>query len=315
MKKLILIAASLFAASAASAATVTYNFDTDQSSSFVVRETGDAGESSVDFSYDYSTHVQDSGTTVTIPAAPASLATTLGLRMTTNSGPSALGLDGISVYPDVTGLDLSTGVYQITFDVWSNHNGEAGGGSGSTQVTNWGAAADTTLSNSGNYTAIDGFTYGMTGDGGSSIDYRYYQGNPNAPVHATANFNGANETNQTAAGWVAFFPNNGTNGTPATGTVLAGASGKQWISVRLTVSNAGANRLLEFKRTTDSDYTVVSSITGATGAFLRPSFGINDINGGFCTSECGDTFALFDNIVIDDAPVISSNVQNWLILE
>lgn len=313
MKNLILAATAMLAVGSASAATLTYNFDTDQSSSFVVQSTGDAGESSVNFSYDYSTHVQDSGTTFTIPVAPNSVATTLGLQMFVNSGPSTVGLDGISVYPDVTGLDLSAGAYTITFDVWSNHNGNSGGGSGSTLITNWGAAADTTLSNSGNFTAIDGFTYGMTGDGGSGTDYRYYQGNPNAPLHATANYNGAAEINNTAAGWTAFFPNNGTNGTPVTGAVSIGASGKQWITVRLTVSNGGADRLLEFKRTTDAGFTTVSSITGATGAFLRPSFGMNDINGAFCSSECDDNFALFDNIVID-APAASS-VEDWNLMQ
>jgi len=282
MKKAFALAAVLAVAASASA------FD-------VIIE-GD--DSAANTSYNYSTYVSGNPTAVVIPAAPSAAGTT-GLRLDVNT--TTASVDSITVYPVVSTLNLASGNFTLTFDVFPQHNGDAGGATGSTEFFTWGAAAAPT---NGNTTGTNGFVYALTGDGGSGTDARYFSGatTPLAAANIGAgapNWWGADAVNNTATQWVAFYPNDGTLGTPVAAAILAGAPGKQWTTVRLTVTNGGADRLVEFKKPGDAGFTAVSTITGGVGSSARPFVGLLDL---FTSvgNPGADQFTVFDNIVISD---------------
>jgi hypothetical protein len=309
----IAIAAVALLAGTAGAASVSYNFDTDQSSSFATVEFG-THDSAVAWTYNYASHVQPApAIDVPIPSAPRSTGgTTSGVQIQVNLSLAAA--NSITLYPDVSSLSTlaSGGDWRMTFDVWANHNGDAGGNTGSTEFFGFGAQATNTTPGMGS-DGTNGFNYILTGDGGATVDARYSEGTAapmtidnnkpawwNNPTLPNANFN-------VNADWIAFFPNDGTNGTPPTGTVLVGAPGKQWLTFRLEVTNSGATRTVAVKRTTDADFTVISTITTGIGSTARPCIGYADYFTGVATQP-DDMFAVFDNLLIEE---IVTEVEVW----
>ncbi len=139
------------------------NFDVDPTANWTVKTLGTGSDAN--FYFDYST--------VGIPAAPNSGATTIGLRLRANQyGSTATFPGGVSVSP--IGQSFTGDYYKLSFDMWLNFNGPApGGGSGSTQVTGAGiGTAGTSSQIAGG--VIDSINFGVTGEGGSSVDYRAY---------------------------------------------------------------------------------------------------------------------------------------------
>ena len=302
---IIVFSAFLLVAGTAMAATVSYDFDTDQSSSFVVQEYL-GPDSSIDWAYDYSTHTQVApATDVPIISAPNSSSTTLGVRIDVNLTLTAI--NSVTLYPDVSSLNM-TGDWRMTFDVWGNHNGDEGGDSGSTEFYGWGAQADTTGPGVGS-DGSDGFNYIWAADGGSSVDARYSSGSGTMAIDNAVPAwwgDGANVNFNFNQPWMDFFVNDGTLGTPPAGTIYVGAPGKQWVTIRLTVTNSGADREVAIKRSGDADFTVVSTITGGAGSAARPCIGYAD----YFTSlanPAADQFVVFDNLVITD----DLNVDGW----
>jgi len=286
-----------------------YDFNTDQSGSFTVVEYL-GPDSTIDWTYDYSTHAQDApAINVPIPTAPRSGdSSTIGVRLAVNLSLAAI--NSLTLYPNLPGA--AGGNWVLTVDVWANHNGDAGGNTGSTEFFGFGAQNDSAQAGVGS-DGDDGFNYILTGDGGSSADARYSSGtggtltiDNNAPLWfgtATPPNNNFNFD----ADWIAFFPNDGTFGTAPTGTVLAGAPGKQWLTVKLAVSNGGADRQVYFKRFGDTDFTLVSTITGGVGSSDAPCIGYADYFTSV-NSEPTDQFCVFDNLTIEVQP---SEVRDW----
>lgn len=316
MRRLLILSSALavlMVGSWASAATYSFDFNTDQSSQFTVVEYQAAGgtgtDSSINWTYDYSTHVQLSpATDVPIPSAPSSGdSSTIGVRMDVNL--TAGLVDSLTLFPNLTAA--AGGDWTMTFDVWANHNGDAGGDTGSTEFWGFGAANDNANPNM-EADGDNGFNYYISGDAGAVDDARYASG---AGTMATdfnapdwwASATPPNDDMNNDADWTAFFPNDGTNGTPPTGTVLVGGSGKQWITVKLVVSNGGADRQVYFKRSTDSTFTLVSSITGGTGSSDAPSIGYLDLFSSVA-NPAADEFVVFDNLSLDIPP---SAVPDW----
>jgi hypothetical protein len=259
------------------AATITYDFETDQSGSFTLQESG-GPDAAADFSYDYSA--------MAIPSAPSGIGTT-GLRIQVNM--SLVAANSLTLYPDLGLLDLTTGTWSIVFDLWINVPSTAG----FTLFGGFGARADTAEPGLGT-DGSDGFNYDFTGDGGSSSDYRYYEGVvTQAWDNSKADYWGVNAADGSAAEWQSFFPS------PAP---FPGSPGEMWITVRLLVSDDGGTRQVAIKRVGDASFTVVSSLTGGVGDDSRPLIGMWD-----AFSSLGvpvdETFILFDNLVIDDAAV------------
>lgn len=139
------------------------DFDVDHTANWVVNKGPNPDGSSANFFFDYST--------VGIPAAPGSNGTTRGLRLTANV--TGATFSGLSVSP--AGQSFS-GDYTLECYMWLNYNGPLnGGGVGSTQVTGLGiGTAGGVATWAGSGAAIDSVHFGMTGEGGSSADFRAY---------------------------------------------------------------------------------------------------------------------------------------------
>jgi len=171
----------LLVASVASGQAVLFSddFDTDPTANWTVNSwvggttsSGGSAANAANFFFDYSS--------VGIPAAPnSSGGSTRGLKLQANitgTGPTAGLPPGISVSP--TGQSFN-GDYSLRFDWWTNFIGNttgginnAGGGSGSTQLSTFGILTSGTVAN---YVgSSDCVFYGATPDGASAADYRAY---------------------------------------------------------------------------------------------------------------------------------------------
>ncbi|MCX7717413.1 MAG: hypothetical protein N2111_03285 [Candidatus Sumerlaeaceae bacterium] len=282
------------------------NFDTDQSALFaVVRAPSGATDSTANFVYDYSTHVQGGGfTPIPIPSAPNSTGgTTQGLRMSANDGAEVVNVDGIVAYPNVTGLPANA--WRMTVDVWANYNGNAGGSSGSTQATMLGATTTSATVCPFAGGPGTGFYLTMTGEGGAAADYRTVIGAGNMALNqaATAWHGGAFYNNLDSV-WQSFYQS------PPYQT--AGAPGKAWNTYRLTVN--GSTAQLEVKRPSDTAFQLVAITNGLPAGLISPLIGHTDINAGVPTplSLQLDNFSVFDNLVIEDLPTAA---KDWKLYE
>jgi len=171
----------LLVASVASGQAVLFSddFDTDPTANWTVNSwvggttaSGGSAANAANFFFDYSS--------VGIPAAPNSTGgSTRGLKLQANitgTGPTGGLPPGISVSP--TGQSFN-GDYSLRFDWWTNFIGNttgginnAGGGSGSTQLSTFGILTSGTFAN---YVgSSDCVFYGATPDGASAADYRAY---------------------------------------------------------------------------------------------------------------------------------------------
>jgi hypothetical protein len=293
------VAALLCAPGAASAVLFSENFDVDPTANWMVNPSHATG-SDADFFFDYST--------VGIPPAPNSGGSTRGLRMRANRLGNGI-FSGISVSPN--GLNL-TGDYTVTFDAWlsfqgSTANGILDGGSGTTQVTNFGIL---TAGNTAQWAGgvQDSLHFGATGDGGSSVDYRAYS--PAAGVgygDASGVFAAGNEAgvrNDTHA----YYQGLGSKQAPAAqlalypatqhGTTRPGAAGFAWRE--MVIDKVGD----VVTWTMDGLLIATVDITGINFGGGNILFGQYDINAGSSTDLVSEDllFGLIDNIVVIPEP-------------
>lgn len=133
-------------------------FDTAGSSAAWNVQTTSA-DTSVMFGWDYST--------LGIPEAQPGKGT-FGVRMAANMA-SPNTVEGVSMVP--TSLVLPTN-YTVSFDMWINANGPfPGGGAGSTEFGTFGIGAN---GNQVQWSGAAGQTLAVSGEGGSTSDYRFY---------------------------------------------------------------------------------------------------------------------------------------------
>lgn len=311
MKHLVFSALALLAAGAASAQS--YDFDTNQSASFATTVHSSDADANADFAYDYSTHVQYGGITAgTFPDIPITSApnssggSTKGLRLNANVATASVDTDAVVVYPTVTGLGAN---YDMTFDAWINYDGAAGGDSGSTEMLIFGAADTTTVAPYAATTptiAGTGYFFTATGEGGASVDFRFYSGTTNiAANNAGITFSApfVNGNSGVDVNWQTFFPQ------PAFQTL--GAPGKAWVTYRMRVN--GSTVTVAVKRVGDSAYTNLFVTTVAPTAAVRPFIGFSDINtgkpvdtaNGLGASEVLDQFVVIDNLSIANTAAVA----------
>jgi len=139
------------------------DFDTDVSNDWMINQSSD--DTTATFAYDYSVDG--------IPPAPGGKGeTTLGLKFTANE------MEGAAAHIMASPSDkYFEGDYAVVFDLWMNVNGPLpGGGGGSTEF----AAAG--IGTSGDHVQVaddasDGAWFLVTGEGGSSRDFRFFLGN------------------------------------------------------------------------------------------------------------------------------------------
>jgi hypothetical protein len=311
-KNFLLVLAALLVTGTASA--VTYDFQTDQSASFASAIDSSDNDAQVNYQYDYSTHVQVNGTQIPIPSAPNGTGTT-GMRVSSNYAAVTADVDGILVYPDkgTVGTD-----WEMNFDLWINYNGDAAGGSASTNNFLFGATNSSSLafaSETAVSAAGDGFMLTMSGEGGSLQDYRFYSGTGTiARNDAGVTWFGTagGNLNNLDQPWLDFFPDpdNDDTPTPTVGPFQThGAPGKVWITVSL--QKVGTTASIGIKRPSDTEFQWVGTATVPATATL-PFVGYSDINTGVPTdmSWVQDQFAVVDNLVIQDY-VPPSNVESW----
>lgn len=318
------LAAGLLAAGAsasAQAVVFTANFETDQSATFTVRNadvTPGANDFVANFQYDYSTHTQTQPpATVSVPIlqSPNSGLSdgTRGLRLESNNNDATSEESNVTVFPNVSPLENWT----MTFDLWMNYNGDAGGAVGSTEVITWGGAANTTLPvTTVGGTAVNGWHVTMTGEGGAGQDYRYYDGtgpivrdDAVPPWHGAATVN----INNTAQPWQDFFP---VAASPPQSTAqTAGSPGMRWVVVKTVVTNASTTPAASIYLTdpagVSSTETLVAQfdIKTAGTSSVQPFIGYWDLFGGSIATPAADNFAVIDNIEITDDTTTS--VNNW----
>jgi spore germination protein YaaH len=166
-----------------------------------------------DFAFDYSTRG--------IPPAPNSTGgTTRGVKFTVNKNDAVAAAAALSAYP--AGRSFS-GDYALQFDMWLNYNGGAGGGSGSTEFMLAGLNCSGTRVVWPNNAASDGYTFGVSGEGGAADDYRAYAGPTEYAIGSGVYV--AESLNNTDPVYTALFP------TPDYETL--GVPGKHWVQVEV----------------------------------------------------------------------------------
>jgi hypothetical protein len=300
-KSLILLAAAtaLLVASEISQAQQLFseNFDVDHTANWTPNP--GAGNNDANFFFDYST--------VGIPSAPHSTGgTTRGVRLRANFQATGV-FTGISVSPN--GQSFS-GDYKITFDFWSNFNGNAAGtGNGTTLLTGAGIGTSGTTPQHANATPTSVW-FAQTGDGGNSAtskDYRAYSSATGAGTvtgYAVSSGVYAAGTGTTVGDSAnAYYLPLGTNTVPAaqtaftptqTGTTIAGAPGFKWHTAEiLKVGNA-------VKYSIDGLLIFTVDATGLTMDGGNIEFIQSDINATVSTDATAPTYAfgLFDNITV-----------------
>ncbi len=266
------------------------DFDTDNSANWVVNKGPNPDGSSADFFFDYST--------VGIPPAPGSNGTTRGLRLAANVTGTLF--SGLSVSP--VGQSFS-GDYTLECYMWLNYNGPLnGGGVGSTQVTGLGiGTAGGVATWAGSGAAIDSVHFGMTGDGGSSADYRVYSSaatvsyQDGSPVYiAGPELTSRNSSHPyysvfggqpAPPAQLALFPSQ-------TGVTDVGAVGFAWRHVKVIKSGNFAIWIVDDRPLAFVDLTTVSL---GGGNIL---FNHYDINDGVATDPNQLLFGLIDNVRI-----------------
>jgi hypothetical protein len=158
------------------------SFDTDTSSNWDVFDGSASGtpDYTVLFAFNYSTNrFTRNGVTGTIPPAPNGGGT--GVKMWVNKNDATAEIAAVSLYPK--GKTFS-GEYALRFDMWLNYNGDAGGGTGSTEFATFGIDHMGDKVNwADGVSPSDGIWFAVTGEGGAAQDYRAYYGDGFSPAY------------------------------------------------------------------------------------------------------------------------------------
>lgn len=284
------------------------DFESDQSSYFTVSQQV-AGDNSINFQYDYSTFAQQGGLFPTqILKSPNSLGTgTKALRMAVNLNNNTV--NGITA--TLSGLTGQSNI-RITFDAWINYNGGSGGGSGSTEYMTFGASADptkVTLASSdyisGSNQPFSGFYFGISGEGGSSQDYRYYDGN------GTGGANGNNASRANFLGSAALNNTSFTSVFPSGQFETAGSPGKAWNRWEIVLLD-GKIRLIVTKpdglKVLLCDWFTPNA--NATLMGLLPCLGTMDANS-TSANPGSDNFVLYDNLKVESISAVVAKISEW----
>ena len=241
----------------------------------------------LNWAYDYSTNRYTfNGVALITPPAPA---TTNGLaralKVAVNKNDAIAAAAGISLYPK----NLSRmGDYVLRFDLWMNYNGNAGGGTGSTEFATFGLNHTGTEVNWGAGTAgaSDGLWFAVSGEGGATSDYRAYVGNPGGNpgqlsfLASGLAANGALSDDAGEAFYRALLPTGGYE--------TAGSPGKHWVAVELSqlggVITWRINGTVVAQRPNTSAFTAGDIMIGYMDIF--PSL----------ANPAADNYALFANV-------------------
>jgi len=272
-------------AGAAHSALILDDFDSDTSANYTlvdetVAASGDGTpDSRVTFGYDYSA--------AGIPSAPNSTGgSTIGVQMAVNITPDDAGApDHVTIY-NTTAL---SGSYRLTVDMYMN----VGGPSGSTEFGTVGIGGATNDFNS-IFTPIagNGHFLSVTGDGGSSSDFRHFIQPINPVASGDASYlNDLNTTNSSGDTYQNIFP----------GGDFTGSPGNRWTTLTIDVIEGG-NVTYSFDGTPIVRTPTVAN-EGLAGLGYADSF----------ASVGGDIhFVVYDNLLVEAIPEPSSALLSLL---
>lgn len=219
-----------------------------------------------EFAYDYSVR--------SIPAAPHSSGTTIGVKFTVNKNDAVAATAALSAYP--LGQVFS-GDYALRFDMWINYNGGAGGGTGSTEFMMAGLNTAGTRVIWPSNAASDGYTFAVDGEGGAADDYRAYQGPTEYAIGSGVYV--PKTLNNTDTMYLAMFP--------STLYETAGVPGKQWVEVDIRQTGSALEwRINGVKLASIANPTVTAG--NVMLGYMDPYASI--------ASPAADNFIIYDNV-------------------
>ncbi len=264
-------------------------FNTDTSAGWITRSS--STDFTAQFGFDYgAVSYTFNGATRTIPAAPNSGGITKGLKLTVNKNDAVTGVEGVNLYP--AGKSFS-GNYSMTFDMWINYNGPAGGGTGSTETALFGMnQSSANLNWLGGRTNSDGIWFAVNGEGGSSAtsatlrDYNAFVGSATNSIRLSKADGGLVGEDHAEAVFTNMFPS-------ATFETM-GAPGKNWIQVELRQVNGTVSWLMNGNviatRQNTSSFTSGDVMLGYMDSFA----GI--------ANPPGDNYVIYDNLRVTLIP-------------
>ncbi len=278
----LVIAALGYAAATSQAALIADSFDTDSSGNYTVIDDSNAAsgdgtaDGTVAFAFDYST--------IGIPSAPRSTGgTTLGLRMTANDTANDAGAaDHTTAFHNL----VLSGSYRITVDMFMQV--EAAGGT--TEFAHIGFASDATdflsiftpVAGSGQFLA-------MTGDGGSSSDFRHFANGIPVAAGDASYLNSDNTTNATGDTYQSIFA----------GGDFPGSPGNRWTTLTIDVIEGG--NVTYALDGTPIIQTPTESVSGRVGLGYADVF-----------SSVGPHSVVYDNFEVEAIPEPSSSLMGLL---
>lgn len=233
-RALALVPALGLLATSLQAALLTDDFNSAASAANYAVATSSA-DTAVTFGFDYSS--------VGIVAAPNTTdGTTRGVKFEANMlAPAAAA--GITLHTN----QAFSGAYSVKFDAWINANGPfPGGGGGSTEFLTAGVGGDGLTANLGT-TSGSGGHVSVSGEGGSTRDYRMYKGSAEQFAASTQFRAGQNNSDAYYAAFggvdVGALPVQGGDGMQ-TGVSNVGSFGFAWHEVELLVDPAGGGKMM-----------------------------------------------------------------------
>ncbi|HRX87655.1 MAG TPA: glycosyl hydrolase family 18 protein, partial [Phycisphaerae bacterium] len=240
---------------------------------------GSSADHTVDFNYDYSADG--------IPPAPNSAGTTRGVKLTVNSTDANPSTEVVNIYPKGV---YGTVDFDLKFDAWLNYNGGAGGATGSTKhmIMGVGHAGGQEVW-TGNPTS-DGKWFAVTGEGGSTVDYRAHSG-PNTYTLAHGVYL-AGSTDNTATFYQDLFP--------APTYETSGAPGKHWVEVEVHKRDTLVDWVI------DGTTVVTSPSSGVSGNVM---IGLEDLYGTLAV-PLADSYLVIDNVRVEQLGELDCNANN-----
>ncbi len=221
-----------------------------------------------------------------IPAAPGSEEDEhRALRLQVNANDATGAEAAVNVWP--LHLPALRSNYLVSFDLWINYPGNAGGNSstGSTQHALFG------LGHTGQFlnwpladTGSDGVWFAVSGEGGDTKDYRAYRGQPGAaPLDLTGPGASMIAANNSALPFQQLF---------AAGKFeTSGSPGKNWVRMELHATNEA---VLWF-----ADGRLLAAVPNPHSNSGTLMLGLADLFKSIA-NPAQDSFALFDNLTVEE---------------
>lgn len=268
------ILAAMLGGSLAQAAVISDSFEVDSSANYTVVDESNAAsgdgtpDGTVDFSFDY--------VAAGIPLAPRSApGDTRGLKMAVNETANDAGpVDHITAYHN---LPVALSNYFIQVDMYMRVEI---GAPATTEMASVGIAANTNDFNS-IFTPIAGSGHfvSITGDGGSSSDYRHFLPS-GTPVNSgdASYLNSDNTTNSSGDTYQTLFP----------GGDFPGSPGNRWTTLSITVNPSTVTYALD-------GTPIIRTATEASSGLV--ALGYADL-----FTSVGPHYVVFDNLFVIPEP-------------